>query len=359
MKSILQGFFILLFSVLSAGCGLTIPEQYNYRYNQDSYNHPVKAGEILKRFSLEKDLEDKILSLDPENITAKEVREILSRAPAPRIINIHGGTSTVYTVMVSLSKFLLSMGYPENRIRNPADGTYSYSTYKNSHELTGMLGWYYEKEGMRPMIIGHSQGGMTVIKILYNLASSKEDYIMVWNPLTEKTENRYMIMDPLENKERPVVGLKLGYASAIAAGGHTRLLLNQWDMIFKLRKIPDTVEEFTGFYLKWDSAGADFFGLIDSPNLYRPIGSAKVRTIKLSGGSHFSLPDIQHLAEQPETREWINKYRPDDRQLLDNEIIDKEYNILLAGELWYHIKKHWCLELQRLIHAKRNTSVER
>lgn len=344
---------VVFLLILLSGCGYTIQEQYNYRHNQDSYNHPVKAGEILNSVNLGRELEDKILSLDPENITEQDVREVLSNTPAPRIINIHGGTSKVYIVMVSLANFLKSMGYPESRLRNPADGTYSYSCLKDIKELTGILGWYYEREGMMPIIIGHSQGGMMVVKILYYLAGSDDKSLMVWNPLTEKTENRYMIMDPLTNKERPVAGLKLGYASSIAAGGTTRILLNQWDVVFRLRKIPDTVEEFSGFYLKWDSAGADYLGLIDAPNLYRSTGSAKTRTIKLSGGSHFFLPDVRHLADKPDTRKWINAYRPDNEQLLNDDIVDREYNIPLAGELWYHIKKYWTIELQRMVTAKR------
>src|SRR5205823_7633560 len=34
--------------------------------------------------------EDRILALDPEQISAIEVRDVLSRAPAPRIISLHG-----------------------------------------------------------------------------------------------------------------------------------------------------------------------------------------------------------------------------------------------------------------------------
>jgi hypothetical protein len=184
---------------------------------------------------------------------------------------------------------------------------------------------------------------------------------MVWNPLKDEAlkdeaEERHTITDPLENRERPVAGYRLGYAASIAAGGHTRLLVNQWDVVLRLRTIPDTIEEFSGFYLTCDSAGADFFGLIDSPNRYRPAGSARVSTMKLSGGSHLSLPDVRHLAELPETRHWVSSYRPDNGEVLNDEIIRREFNIPLAGDLWYHVKKHWAIELQRLIRAKRGSA---
>ena len=46
----------------------------------------------------------------------------------------------------------------------------------------------------------------------------------------------------------------------MGAGGVTRFLPNQWSKNFKLRKIPDTVEEFTGFYKGRDLLGGDYWG---------------------------------------------------------------------------------------------------
>jgi hypothetical protein len=155
MKKLIQVFCLFMIPVLT-GCGYTIREQYNYRYNQDSYNHPVKPGEVQNGLDLDKSTEDIILALDPENISEDQVRDILSLAPAPRIINFHGGTSSAYKVMESLSGFFVSMGYPENRVRNPADGTFSYSCLRDVKEIIGIIAWYYEREGMRPIIIGHS-----------------------------------------------------------------------------------------------------------------------------------------------------------------------------------------------------------
>jgi len=47
-------------------------------------------------------------------------------------------------------------GYPEASIRNPGDGTWTFSCYESSDMIAGMIAWYYEKEGMRPIIVGHS-----------------------------------------------------------------------------------------------------------------------------------------------------------------------------------------------------------
>ena len=64
------------------------------------------------------------------------------------------------------------MGYPAGSLTNPSDGTYSFSCYESSEKIAGVIAWYYEKEGLRPMMVGHSQGGMQVVKVLRNLAAS-------------------------------------------------------------------------------------------------------------------------------------------------------------------------------------------
>ena len=105
--------------------------------------------------------------MNPERVTDQEVREVLSRAPAPRIVNIHGGIYPVHLCMVSFSEFLIGMGYPEDKIRSPGDGSFSFSCYESSEKIAGAIAWYYEKEGLRPIIVGHSQGGIQTVKVLH------------------------------------------------------------------------------------------------------------------------------------------------------------------------------------------------
>ena len=126
--------------------------------------------------------EDRILALDPEQISAMEVRDVLSRAPAPRIISLQG--SLTWITMQPFAEYLVVMGVPEERLRNPANGTLSYSSFADSEKLAGTLAWYYENEGMMPMLIGHSQGGMLVIRVLHEFAGAFHDAIEVWNPRT-------------------------------------------------------------------------------------------------------------------------------------------------------------------------------
>ena len=153
------------------------------------FNHkslaPARAVEFersrFRKVTLPRDLEDRILALDSEHITDGDVRLVLAQAPAPRIINIHGALYPVSRRMVSLSKFLIGMGYPESSIRSPVEGHYSFSCFESSEKIAGVVAWYYEHDGLRPMMIGHSQGGMKAIRVLHQLAGHYARQLWVWN----------------------------------------------------------------------------------------------------------------------------------------------------------------------------------
>ena len=282
--------------------------------------------------------------------------ETLVLAPAPRIINLHGSVPIV--TMQPFAEFLIAMGYPAERLRNPRDGSLTYSSFADSRELAGKLAWHYEREGMVPMLIGHSQGGMLAIKVLQDLAGASGDRIAVWNPLADEPESRFTIVDPLSGGERPVVGLRVPYASALATGSLMRVLLGQWGMLPRLRSVPDTVDEFTGFFIDWDPIAGTFAGAAES-NPYRAIGTAAVRNVTLPADyGHISLPIAAHLAANPATRAWISDYSPRGPRdaLPAGDDLDTR-NIVHAADIWYSVKKHWCLEAQRLIRAKRALTV--
>lgn len=348
-KNILWALFAIGCIAFINGCAAT-----NYTYRETFYDQDVEKGAVLQKFVLDPLIEDKILALDPEHITEKDIKEALSYAPAPRILNLHGGIYPVYLAMESFSQFLKGMGYPEAKLRNPRDGSYSHSCYENSEKLAGLIAWYYEKEGMRPMLIGHSQGGIQAVKVLHELAGAFTKSIPVWNPLTEKAENRYSVVDPVTGAEQQIIGMQVSYASAVGAGGLARFLPNQWKMFGRLRTIPDTVLEFTGFYMGLDLLGGDLAGF-GSANKYRPAGNAKIRNVKLPVGyNHVGVPFTEHLAKTQEIRDWINNYIPSEEPELTVQFKASTTNILWAADVWHSIKKHWCLEVQHLILAKRN-----
>jgi hypothetical protein len=331
------------------GSGCTGP---GYSSRGPDYEGEVERGSVLRRMSLHRATEDAILALSPEDVSERDLRQLLVQGPAPRIINLNGSLPVVS--MRSFSEFLVAMGYPEARVRNPTNGAYSYSSHVDSQQLAGMLAWYYEREGMMPIMIGHSQGGMLAIRVLHELAGAFRSAIRVWNPLKQQAEERMTILDPLTGEERPLVGLRVGYAAALATGKPMRVLLGQWSMLPRLRQIPDTAEAFTGFSIEWDLLAGTLPGL-GPGEPYRATGSASVRNVTLPAEyNHLTLPRTRHLAEHEGTRAWINRYIPGAElpPSLIRSGIDTR-NILLAADLWYGIKKTWCLEAQRLIRARR------
>jgi len=322
---------------------------------------PAQAQRIQRELmpgppALSRALEDQILALNPEAVTARDIEEVLSHAPAPQVILIHGGLKSVIDEMVSFSEFLRGMGYPGASLTNAGDGTYTFSCYENSEKIAGVIAWYYEQSGLRPMMVGHSQGGMQAVKVLYRLAHASPK-LNVYNPLTWQPEKRCEITDPLTGQSRPIAGLKLPYVSAVGAGGLTRVLPNQWEMEFKLRTIPDTVEEFTGFCKEHDLLGGDYLGY-GPANHFKASGTAVVRNVWLpSAYDHGRIPDTQHLLRSQAMKDWINHYRATP-ELVVHPRVDVEFagdsrHIIWAADVWYSLKKHWVLELQRYLLARR------
>jgi hypothetical protein len=122
-------------------------------------------------------------------------------------------------------------------------------------------------------------------------------------------------------------------------------------MLSRLREIPDTVVEFTGFSLEWDPIAGNF-GVAEP---YRATGSAQVRNVILpAGASHLTLPRVAGLALDPATRAWIDRYVPGTAVAPPPAADTDTENLLHAADIWYSVKKHWCIEAQRLIRARRS-----
>ena len=311
-----------------------------------------EARSVLRYAATDRALEDRILALDPDRISEDDLRDTLAKGPAPRIVLVHGGIFPVYLIMASTGRFLSGMGYPENKIRHPGDGRWSHSPYENSAHIAGLVAWYYERDGMRPMMIGHSQGGVQAVKVLYDLAGKFDNPIPVWNPYTDEAENRTTIVDPLTGSERPVIGLTMSYVSIVGAGGVALLLPTQWNMVDKLRTIPDTVDDFAGFSIGFDLIAWTVPGVRETAE-FRHNGTASVRSIVLPASyNHLTLPIVGPLAGDKAARDWIEAYIPDETTA-DPPPETVGYGVLWAADVWHSVKKHWALEAQRLIRAKR------
>lgn len=286
-------------------------------------------------------------ALDCERLSAADVRDVLAHAPAPRLILLQG--SLAFVTMQPFGEFLVAMGYPEERIRNPRDGTLSYSSFGSSETLAGTLAWHAEREGMVPVLIGHSQGGMLVVRTLHELAGAFAAAIPVWNPVADEALPRTTFVDPVTGKERPVIGLQVAYAAAIATGKLPRLLLFQWTMLSRLRRIPDTVVAFTGFSIAFDPIAGDFGGA----DPYVAMGTALVRNVLLPASySHIAIPKTGHLVANAVTRAWIDAYKPGaNPPPLPADADADTANILHAADIWYSVRKNWCTEARRSLRA--------
>jgi len=292
-------------------------------------------------------LQDRILALDPDHLSDADVRQVLAQGPTPRIMLLHGGIYPVQLLMESFGHFLVRMGYPQARIRDPGNGEWSYSPYEDAEKLAGIIAWDYERSGVRPMLIGHSQGGMQAVKVLHELAGHFDDNVRVYDPIHDAFEDRTTIVDPITHRTQPVVGdARVSYASAVGAGGATFIMPNQWSMAGKLDSIPNSVDDFTGFIVGID--------LIGGATHYDSNGTAHVRNIALPiTYNHIFVPAVGSLANDAEVRDWINGYAPGDKRDPSTLPGDAAQHVLWAADVWYSIKRHWCIEAQRLVRAER------
>lgn len=291
--------------------------------------------------ALDPDVDAALRALDCDSVSASDVRGVLAKAPAPRIVLLQGSVPLV--TMDSFAHFLIAMGYPEERLRNPRDGDFSYSSFADSADLAGALAFDYESTGMEPMLIGHSQGGMLAIEVLYELAGEFHDTLHVVDPGTGRRLPRTSIVDPHTGRLRPVVGLHVGYAAALATGWLPRLMLGQWHMLPRLRKIPDSADEFTGFILRNDAIAGNLLG--DTP--YEPVDHAHVRTVVLPDGyHHLTLPHAAHLAADPAMHGWIDAWSPGVAQ---PPPVGDTSNLVHAASIWHSVKRQWCRQAQGLL----------
>ena len=70
-----------------------------------------------------------------------------------------------------------------------------------------------------------------------------------------------------------------------------------------------------------------------------------------AGYSHIRLPLMRHLAEQPATRAWIEAYAPGAALPLPTDPGIDTTNLVHAADIWWSVKKHWCIEAQRAVRA--------
>ncbi|NNC87212.1 MAG: hypothetical protein HKN82_01990 [Akkermansiaceae bacterium] len=259
-----------------------------------------------------------LMALDPAAVTDRQAQEVLARFPAPRVILFNGVVAPVR--MDRMAEFFIARGYPRASFVDPVSGRMSHSSRTGSRQWAGALPWYFEQEGLRPVLIGHSQGGMMVSRILHEGAGTFGPGLRIYNPRERRFEERRRFRHPRTGRMVDVAAYRTPLASAIATGKMMRVLLGQWKMVGPLRKVPDNVEVFIGVSVEGDLIGSDLAGA-GSTHTYRPTGSARVENLVLPRtANHLNLPALTRDPGDPRS--------------------------LLAGRLWRELKRAWCAELQ-------------
>jgi len=153
-----------------------------------------------------------------------------------------------------------------------------------------------------------------------------------------------------------VIGTSVSYASALGAGGWALVLPNQWENLATLWTIPENVDQFTGYFISGDFIALSFPDtLLDSQ--YVGSGKVLVRNVILPANySHITAASTRELARIAEVRDWINAFVPGKGADPSGLPGDAPLHVLWAADVWYSIKKYWCLEAQSLIRARRALS---
>jgi hypothetical protein len=62
---------------------------------------------------------------------------------------------------------------------------------------------------------------------------------------------------------------------------------------------------------------------------------------------------VRHLADDPLTRHWIGAFDPRVQLPVPPTIPGADLrNIVHAADIWFSVKKHWCLQAQRHARAR-------
>ena len=304
----------------------------------------------LRSTAVDPAVAQRILALDPDRVTDADVRTALAAGPTPRIIGVHGGIYPVHLVMESFARFLVGMGYPEAKIRHPGDGRLSHSPYESSARIAGTLAWYYEHEATMPMIIGHSQGGIQAVKVLYE----PRRRVRRSHPGLEPGDrfaggpghDHRSVHRAAPPGPRPARGLRVG------RGCRRRRTASPQPMVDG-RPAARDAGHGRGVHRLLARPRHDRLGFLGSASDFRANGKASVRNVRLPADySHVTVAVTSDLARSPAMREWLNDYRPG--QVNGVPVAEGPTdNALWAADVWFNIKRHWAIEAQKVIRAQR------
>jgi hypothetical protein len=263
-----------------------------------------------------------LLALDPDRVSDRQVQELLSQAPVPRVLLFKGSLGAD---MESFGAFLKQMGYPAHRLRNPATGGYSYSLSWSGcrcdecDALAAGLPAQARRDGVAPMLVAHSGGGVTLSRILHRLAADAD-------------------------------APRVLFAATLGTGGLMRLVPGFPGCaaeLPKLSQVPASAAAFTGYRIDGDPFTA-LLGIGDFHPAEGQAPAAQVRNVLLPWQvSHLRAFEVDGYAAQPQVRAWIEAYQPgSDAPLPEATGLDLG-NLRHIADLWHSLKKHWALQARQ------------
>ena len=69
--------------------------------------------------------------------------------------------------------------------------------------------------------------------------------------------------------------------------------------------------------------------------------------------AHVTVPATRDLLQSPAMRAWIDAYVPDNASALSPLPEGPDEHVMFAADVWYGLKKHWALEAQSFVRARR------
>ncbi|MCA9396583.1 MAG: hypothetical protein KC649_05375 [Candidatus Omnitrophica bacterium] len=329
----------ILICLIVSGCATSANHTIPKTYSQNLSDIPIR------QFSVDPDISADLNKLDKMRLTRRDLSEVLSSYPAPRIFGIGGGVYTAHILMEDLAEFLTGMGYPAESVYHPDDGKFAVSSYSDPEKIAGETLFYYQYEGVRPVYIGHSLGGVQAIKTAHFFSGNfGHKKVKIFDPIAGRYSNQKDFVSPLSGEHVSFSSLKpIAHLIAVGSGGISRVFPSQWSMGERVKQVPDSVLRMTGIHLEGDWLGNDFLTGKEQ-NEYQSLGSARVENFYLPPGhNHVTLIRTKHLLEHPEVREWIDSYNPHTFTAIPEGLPGNTDNILLAAELWHILKEEWYL----------------
>ena len=218
-------------------------------------------------------------------------------------------------------------------------GRRSLSSFVDARRFAGEIAWHYERDGVMPILVGHSQGGMVVIKTLHLLAE-RERPSPSGIPVTARREARTWIDRPAHRPARTPVGeLRIAFAAVLATGSLPRLLLAQWDVLPILRDVPDSVVDFSGFSIPWDPIA----GTGPTPPPFRATGGGPRAQRRAARELRPHRPAERRAPCAPTPRRGRGSMPGGPRPRRHRRPRGRTRpTCSYAADLWYSIKRHWC-----------------